>query len=415
MTFVVNAAAAAVFAWLGWTVSLEDGRTGLVKNSKIIIGLKACALALAVLFIGSAINSIAPRLLRGVDSLILFNLLKAVQAASNPALLFKFYPAYLLHAALTALAAVVLWKARFWPAGDAKFFIVMSLLLPLIRPNIKMFPAHLFLAELLNIFIPACFYFVVSLGLRLGVSAAAAPKPFPEAKEKAEAWFLKKWAEIKPRKMNYLFLAVNFFVLFSVSQVARLRAHHYLAKLVNSEVAVFVVLFLVWDRVYGFMMRKSSTAAFLVIMGGYLALGSVFFPERILGDILRGMSMVVRLGMLLMLLKAAVNYYFSERETRRIPLEELRPGMILDGETTGDLKKDPDFFRGNFGTAYCDGLTADQLEAIRFWGRAKTVGVCQTKPFAVWIALGSAATLLMQTDAINFVRTNAPFVAALFR
>jgi hypothetical protein len=66
-----------------------------------------------------------------------------------------FYRALASHFFLCAAAAMALWIFRIWPAGDAKLFMFLGFMYPLIS-LFDTFPAErLFLVTLINIFIPA--------------------------------------------------------------------------------------------------------------------------------------------------------------------------------------------------------------------------------------------------------------------
>ena len=60
----------------------------------------------------------------------------------------------------SAAAGVILWYAEVWPAGDAKFFMLVSAALPLADPYLRGFPNYLFLNLLINIFVAAAFWAV---------------------------------------------------------------------------------------------------------------------------------------------------------------------------------------------------------------------------------------------------------------
>lgn len=395
ITWTVRIAIGVTFLWIAWKVSIEDLRSSRIRNFWILLGIKISAAAVAVLLVMSILDSLG------------FSLWGLTQ----PAPIFKFYLHLLKHFLLVSLAAVVLWKFRIWPAGDAKLFMVFGLMLPLIYPNIRHFPGNLFLVMLLNIFIPACAFFVLALlvSFAVNVTKAGFHSGIRALRKTTLERIKDAWDKFYPRKYELSFLWINFFILFSISQVLRSETQGLFHKVISNELLIFVVLFIVWDRIYEFMMRRSTSVAFVIILGTYITLGALFFPDRILDDMLRGAGMVLRFGMLLMFGKVLVEYYFR-KEVSPMLLKELRPGMLLSEESRYSIRRDPDLFNRHFKTSYSDGLTPEQIKVLKEWSISKggkgqeNMTICRTKPFAVWVSIGAVLTLVLQRDVINQTR-----------
>ncbi len=403
-------AALAAFIWLGSIVSVEDWRTGKILNRRIAQGLGIWAVTLLGLVAVSALHHFAPLLLQSWTSTLGNRIAFYIARWTSPALVRSFYSDYLFHAALMLCAGVVSWKIGCWPAGDAKFFIFAGLLLPLVDPHLKFFPDKLYFVLLLNIFVPACLWFIFQLGGVMGMKLLSSRWEGGLAliKERALAWIEKEKAAMRPDITGYCFMLLNFFILFSISQSLRQHATHWLGKFLHNEILVFVVLFVLWDKVYGVMMRKNTTMAFLVLMGAYMAAGALFFPDHILADIVHGMGMVLRIGMLLMLVKSAITWYFVTMEVRHIPASELAQGMVLSAETMASIREDNTFYEDCFQDTYSDGLTHLQVAKLQSWNHQESVAIYQTKPFAFWITVGTLGTLALKMDLMNFMRMSMP-------
>ena len=69
-----------------------------------------------------------------------------------------FLRASAVHMVLCSLAAGLLWWLRIWPAGDSKLFIVLGALYPVMNLPRSISEDRVFLAILINIFIPAVIY-----------------------------------------------------------------------------------------------------------------------------------------------------------------------------------------------------------------------------------------------------------------
>ncbi|MFI5351108.1 MAG: hypothetical protein ACHQ2Z_16310 [Elusimicrobiota bacterium] len=78
-----------------------------------------------------------------------------------------------------------------------------------------------------------------------------------------------------------------------------------------------------------------------------------------------------------------------------IPLERLLSYMVLHRSFHKQLSEDRDFYQNHFESSYADGLTAEQVEALKAWCSGKgiaTVPLTTTMSFAHWIFLGYFVT-----------------------
>lgn len=405
MTTLIRIALAVFLVYFGFKISLADYKLGKISNIQIRLCFVVIAASVFLLFLVSAFKELLNLAPSQVQSPILNGFLSAGNFLFNPALAFKFYLDFLMHGALIVISGLIFWKAKIWPAGDGKLYIAFGIALPLIYPNLTQFPNRLFLVLLINIFVPASLFFVGSLFVRFALKLFSGRydktiKTIPGNIAKTLKGRLNK----SPSEITgWLFLTANYFILFSISQVLRLYAHNYFVKIVSSPMIVFGVLFLTWDRIYGYMMRKRTTALFLIIMGVYLVSGSFMFPEKVKQDLINGMSLVLRFGMLVIFLKTFISHYFEKTQKFTLPVTEISAGMIPTRNTLNIIGRDKEF-----SDIYSDGLTPAQAEKIKKWDKSDTLEFARAKPFAMWIWLGSIITLMAKTDMFNFIKTSLP-------
>jgi len=151
-----------VLFFIGLVTSYQDFRYGKIKNKWIILGM-AWGLGIYILCIIWA---------------LIFPYLSQI----FPKISFFILPSYILkvfiNSAFALIVGYLLWSFDFWSAGDAKLFLVFSLLLPLKyywKSALPYFPSF---ALLINIFIPALlflmaqnlFYFLKSISISKIVS-----------------------------------------------------------------------------------------------------------------------------------------------------------------------------------------------------------------------------------------------------
>lgn len=68
----------------------------------------------------------------------------------------EFYRDLLIHLTFSCAAALGLWAGRVWPAGDAKLFMFLAAMLPLLSVSGSFARGGLFFMALVNVFLPAC-------------------------------------------------------------------------------------------------------------------------------------------------------------------------------------------------------------------------------------------------------------------
>lgn len=85
---------------------------------------------------------------------------------------------------------------------------------------------------------------------------------------------------------------------------------------------------------------------------------------------------------------------------------DVAPFMNLGPAFVEKLREDPEFFSEHFDTLYADGLTRDQVAALRVWCEARGVAVVPLAPtisFANWIFLGYILTWALDGHVLRAV------------
>ncbi|MDE2291149.1 MAG: hypothetical protein KGL53_03615, partial [Elusimicrobia bacterium] len=126
----VRGASWAVFAVLFGVFAWTDLRYKKVRNGAVLAGLAAAAVGYAALALWT-------------------------WRAEGRFLIWSFYGAAAWRVAVAWAAALLLWELRLWPAGDAKLFMMLGALFPLMDPLTPLPAWRATLATLTNAFIPA--------------------------------------------------------------------------------------------------------------------------------------------------------------------------------------------------------------------------------------------------------------------
>jgi hypothetical protein len=256
--------------------------------------------------------------------------------------------------------------------------------------------------------------------------------------------------------------------LASVSVMALLS--YYLGDVLKSDFLKTVVcfaLFFVWSRFSAMIGRGRSLALVLVLLGAVGLLGPairwdallhtfgdisvfslfIFMGVQVAFKIVAGQSGFVFLPLLFMLpamipwgrllgtldparwLPAAAPSAFSgvgvwagmglffglslvfvriwdAESYKSVKPEHIAPYMTLGPALVERLEADEEFFEERFGTLYADGLTREQVEALKEWCLREEVEVVPLAPtisFANWIFVGYLLTWLLDGHVLRMV------------
>ncbi len=354
----------AVFIFLGIYASISDFKTRRVPNSLFLSAYFFLIIGYAVLL-----------LVWPFDSPSRFEYLKFI--------FINFF--------LSFIAAVVLWYRRIWPAGDAKLFFLMSLILVLIRPNLWGFPYWTALKMVINIFIPAVFLII----------PLAAYRQWRDITKLSFADFMKQNQELLRRWMGNVELARGWYLakfLWNILVISAL-IRFFMGKIhgpwkVVFQGAVYACSYLLWSKIYRWL-KKFNYQRYAHVLTTLCLAGIAYLTRQSFLNLLMGGAFVsLEFSLLFMAAK------FMENHLKIFQIHQGTIGQLCLGDVLIDQSWDeivqlcatgePEYeFR-----RYADGLSREDLETIRkFCSPDKEVVVCETRPFAFWIFFGALWTL----------------------
>ena len=403
-----------LFLALGLVVSYEDWSQRRVRNSWIVLGLTAGAAGLAFLLWNSILGHQGVRLGRLGETYMPW----------------RYYSKLLIHMGLSFTAAYTMWRLAIWPAGDAKLYTLFAFLVALIDPNIPSYPLLLFMLLLVNIFVPAGLLFAAETvghmlmrlrGLR-GVAWGVWLKAKAEMLEVRcrEAW---------PFRYQYGTMLVNLYALFYLAGTAG-RYSHKLAWGPFGNVIFFLLMFVVWGKITMVLRDRRVGYAALASLVAAMSAGAYFGHWDILAIVLSALKMTFNFGVLLSVARLIFHWYIELESLRELAPESLQAGVVLSDETWRKLSVEKDL-ADKLGGRFSDGLTQDEVDAIKAWLAARSAAAkapapptppatdgapipspeadpatftfYHTIPFAVWIFLGSLYTVLRRGNLVSLL------------
>ncbi|MFA6434576.1 MAG: hypothetical protein WCW52_07770 [Elusimicrobiales bacterium] len=375
-----------VFSIWALGVVNADLATGKIPNSRAALGAGLLLGALGLLLLNSCLGSI------GV-------------AAGY--LNWNFYLLWGGHFGLTVLAGAVLWYSEIWPAGDAKFFMLTALWLPLINPLIKNFPDRLFLTLLINIFVAAS---LVSIGSLLAAGPARA-RPGGLFKEIISGLGDRLRGLARGNKNNRreaAAYAANMTFLFLLPQAARAESLRFFPEPLSRPDLLYFFLFFLWDKIGPVFRSKRwlyvSTACYIL----YFIAGYFYFRGRLAGLLLSALANASKFGLLLFFGRFVLESLLERKDLLHLRAAELEPGMLLGSKTARTFRQNP-VFCGAFEDCFKDGLTEEQVLLIKNWMEKLPVPdakieVVRGRPFALWIFAGAVMSLVFDRNLADMLR-----------
>jgi hypothetical protein len=384
MKFFGLACLAAFSVWAVTVVNI-DLAIKKIPNAKIVLGVKLLLLALG---------------------LELLNTYMGERGAVSSYLNWNFYLLWCAHLLWAVLAGMLLWYAEIWPAGDAKFFILVAAWLPLINPYLKNFPNYLFLSVLVNIFVAAA---LAAIG---GFIASGFYKVGPADFFKEHAAAIKKhFADLAMTKTGKWAIAAylaNMTFLFLLQQILNTESRHFLSRFLARTDLIYFFLFFLWDKIGGvFTGRKwlmVTTACYVI----YFFAGYFYFYDRLAAMVLYSLVNVFKFSLILFFGRFMLGFLMEKKDMVYVGPGELQPGMILADKTARTLKSNA-AFEGAFDDCFKDGLSEEQVGLIREWMgklgvRDPRIEVITGRPFAAWIFAGAVITLLFDKNIVKLLK-----------
>ena len=375
----------AVFAIWAVGVVNVDIATKKIPNAKVALGAKLMLLALGLLVLNTYLGSGG-----AVPSYLTWN----------------FYLLWGAHLCWAVLAGVVLWYCEIWPAGDAKFFILVAAWLPLINPFIKNFPNYLFLSLLINIFVAAALVAVGSF-ITSGFAQEGPADFFKEMFSSLRQWLKSLAGEKKNGWLIGAYLA-NMMFLFLLQQVLNVESRHVVSRFLARVDIFYFFLFFLWDKIGSVFQSKKwlyvTTAGYVL----YFFAGYFYFYDRLVSLVFYAMVNAFKFSLLLFFGRFMLEFLLEKKDTQHLKASELEPGMILSSKTAKTFRQNP-AFEGAFDDCFKDGLNAEQVRIIKDWMIKipmpdPKIEVVRGKPFALWILAGAVLSLLFDKNVVNLLK-----------
>lgn len=393
---------------VGLLASFSDLKEGRIKNRLLVYG------ALVALYFYLA------------EILILLSF--------NASVSWSYFRDVLVNAVLGFLAGFILWHFNIWAAGDAKLFAFFVFSIPLVyyqKNYLPYFPsfalilnifivilAFIFLKMIFDVFLSAVLFLASKRSVfAFGSNSSNVPVLSVASESRAVSAFgsdrpdeirkikLGRGLDVKKIFKEFLFMPVFAFGIFiSLTMVFKsLQAWGKLGELafLSHPVFLFLSMFILFQVLNKMTRPLKMGLAFSFLI--YLAVGLRLWPAVIstaFFDAFQLQTLYFIFGFLI--LNKLIDFYIEKKDVSRIPLDKLKPQMVLARESLQKLRElSPDL------AVDSDGLTEEDVGIIKDLGEKNSelrfVEIYKAIPLAPFIFLGVILTLILKGTLISLM------------
>src|SRR3989304_1656695 len=322
-------------------------------------------------------------------------------------------PSYFLHVGMNFIISVLcgylLWHYKLWSAGDAKFFMLLSFLLPLrfyANGYLLYFPS---LALVINIFVPIFLFLLV----RMMVEIAMHFKRFiaDEAGVMGERYqrIRQELASTVKHKKRILIFAGTFLLTFLFIPLLKYQTIPALSLSFGGVLAIFFGFYLLQGYlrliIAVFLKSKWFVNGTLVFIAGYFILGFLYFPDLLTTALIMTVKVGVMFFAILKILERFSSFYIKRKEVVVVEVEDLRPGMVISDELVKNIQSDDDLSHV-LGELYPEGISKEQVPLLKKWfleHDKKNIPIYKTFSFAPYIFAGAIITMIAKQSIEHLV------------
>jgi len=304
-----------------------------------------------------------------------------------------------------------MWKFDVWAAGDAKLFIVYSILLPTTfywKSFFSFFPSFVLM---INIFIPIFIYLLISSILYYLKFI------YLRIKNKSQNDSLKEEQESKADKRkkileavkNMLIVMVAFIGLFLIIKLFQVPIEkHTSVDVFSIQVLIFAAVIIFSNSVIKFLVKPAVFKSVIITVAVLICYGLIYSYNSTVDTIYRTLIMMSIFIIVLSIFRRLINFHVLKTNVREVKIEDIKSRMSLFEDIMEEIKKDKKFYNKYIGRFYSGGLIPDQVEAVKKWIKnnreeMKTVKIYKPFPFVSWMFVGVIITIILKGSMFHLI------------
>jgi hypothetical protein len=363
---MINIFFVSLILFFGAVTSYEDLRIGKVRNKWIVSGLFIASIAWLLFFV--------------------FN-----QVSLN------YLGLLLLNFCCATIFSFLLWRFSSWAAGDAKMFILYSLMTPLYFYSdyyINIFPSFIIIFNTFLILLTCLFFQSIFFGLNRVKQKIKNQDNF--------LWSVKK--RIPQGKIFFQSL-VKFLPSFLLFMISVTLSYQYLINFYQFSFLLYqalaIALVIIFSRQIIILNQRPYAGLFnFCLFLVFLLLGLWWNYERTLLMTFNLFSVVLVFLICFPFLKKIITFYLDKQRGKMIEIKNLSAGMVLKAETIKILKIEENIENNLIGISQEEvDLVISQAQAQKI----EKISIERPFYFAVWLFIGELVTLSIQGTILSYI------------
>ncbi len=305
---------------------------------------------------------------------------------------------------ISFLVGYLLWNFKLWSAGDAKFFTLCALLLPLkfySKSYLIFFPSF---NLLVNLFVPLLLILTFTAFL-IGIKELFNYKKRLKNIKKISIKKVFSIFKALGKKLSQLFF--NFIFMFILlQQTASFRKFIPGEELLFNPITIFFLL-LVFSSYFSKIQAKKKWIGYFIngtilLYCSYLILsGKIEILKLILKNTLFFMVLIT-------FLRQILNFYIEKKEVEKIKIKDIEKGVVISKNELDLILKElkrKGMYK-SFGEIIAEGLKENQVKIIKdlFTENPNIeIKIYKTFPFAPFMLLSVIISILTTGSFIDFL------------
>ena len=362
---IIQVLGTSIFVAIGLVASSTDIKYGKIKNSLILVGF-----VLGIIIYGGY----------AFYSFLIYDQINNLYHFGK----------IILNTFIAFLIGYFLWLLNFWAPGDAKFFALSAFLIPLEFYSNCYFPYFPSVGLLITFFVPFFFFFLIKGAIWTLSYFFQRKSKTLKIKNIFES--LQKW--LKENQTN----ALRYFCIIFIAIIFQFLIRNFQPFLKNFPYQRLISLACLFILIYSFnFFSQKKKTVFLILLFG---IGITIYL------ILRGGTNIVWnffkraifFMILFFFLRFLLNFYFEEKEIKKIKLTDLKEGAIL---SNGDLKRINNKLKFQNIIISSSPLSREEVKLIKRLFEKNTeeeIYISQTFPLIPFFLLSSLITILTKNS-----------------
>ena len=179
--------------------------------------------------------------------------------------------------------------------------------------------------------------------------------------------------------------------------------------MLGGGIFIFAVLYFLQNHfiesISNVLKKKIYLFASVALMIFCFIFSLVYFPDHFIFALKTVVKISLGFATILVVIKKMSNFYIKRKEEIMIDSDNIPEKTILSDNMIKSIEEDKNLAT-QMGSIHAEGLSAEQIMILKQWlsdKNKKSITAYKTIPFAFWIFIGAATTLILKQSIIHHI------------